>query len=169
LNENQCGFRKGYSTLDCIYSIHAFFEIIKKKKKKMYCAFVDFEKAFDNIWRVALWYKLLLNKINGKMYNFIVNMYNSIKSCIVYNDNKSDFFSSEVGVRQGENLSPFLFAVFLNDLEQFMEDKNITGLESISIQEVYTFCSSTRGKNHNFCFVNVYFKFPQFTVFIKII
>jgi hypothetical protein len=44
-------------------------------------------------------------------------MYNSIKSCIVYNDNKSDFFSSEVGVRQGENLSPFLFAVFLNDFE----------------------------------------------------
>ena len=36
----------------------------------MYCAFVDFEKAFDNIWRVALWYKLLLNNINGKMYNF---------------------------------------------------------------------------------------------------
>jgi hypothetical protein len=29
-------------------------------------------------------------------------------------------------------LSPFLFAVFSNDLEQFMEDKNITGLESIS-------------------------------------
>ena len=78
----------------------------------MYCAFVDFEKAFDNTWRVALWYKLLLNKINGKMYNLIVYMYNSIKSCIVYNDNMSDFFPSEVDVRQGENLFPFLFAVF---------------------------------------------------------
>jgi hypothetical protein len=110
----------------------------------MYCTFVDFEKAFDKVWRVALWYKLLLNKINGKMYNFIVNMNNSIKSCIVYNDNKSDFFSSEVGVRKGEHLSPFLFAVFLNDLEQFMEDKNITGLESISSElepqlEIYIF------------------------------
>ena len=31
LNENQCGFRKGYSTLDCIYSIHAFLEIMKTK------------------------------------------------------------------------------------------------------------------------------------------
>jgi hypothetical protein len=31
-----------------------------------------------------------------------------------------------------KNVSPFLFAVFLNDLEQFMEDKNITGIESIS-------------------------------------
>ena len=99
----------------------------------MYCAFgVDFEKAFDNVWRVALWYKLLLNKINGKMYNLIVNMHNSIKSCIGYNDNKSDFFSSEVDVRQGENLQAFLFAVFLNDIEQFMEDKNMTGLESMS-------------------------------------
>jgi hypothetical protein len=41
------------------------------------------------------------------MYDLIVNMYNSIKSCIGYNDNKSDFFSSEVGVRQGENLQAF--------------------------------------------------------------
>ena len=59
-------------------------------------------------------------------------MLNSIKSCIVYNDNKSDFFSSEVGVKQSENLVTFLFAVFLNNLEQFMEEKNITGLKSIS-------------------------------------
>ena len=66
------------------------------------------------------------------MYNLIVNMHNSIKSCIGYNDNKSDFFSSEVDVRQGENLQAFLFAVFLNDIEQFMEDKNMTGLESMS-------------------------------------
>jgi hypothetical protein len=48
-----------------------------------------------------------------------------VKWSIVYNDNKSDFFSSEVGFRQSENVYTFLFAVFLNDLEQFMEDNNI--------------------------------------------
>jgi hypothetical protein len=49
------------------------FRNFKSKKKKLFCAFVDFEKAFDTVWRVALWYKLLLNNINGKMYNVILN------------------------------------------------------------------------------------------------
>ena len=33
----------------------------------------------------ALWDKLLLNNINGKMYCLILNMYDNIKSCVVYN------------------------------------------------------------------------------------
>jgi hypothetical protein len=30
------------------------------KNKKLFCAFVDFEKAFDKVWREALWYKLTM-------------------------------------------------------------------------------------------------------------
>jgi hypothetical protein len=32
---------------------------MKKKKKKLYCAFIDFAKAFDTVWRNGLWNKLL--------------------------------------------------------------------------------------------------------------
>jgi hypothetical protein len=104
LEENQFGFRKSYSTTDSIFTLFSFFEILKSKKKKLFCAFVDFEKAFDTVWRVALWYKLLLNNINGKMYNVILNMYNDVKSCINYNNCKSAYFSCDIGVRQGENM-----------------------------------------------------------------
>jgi hypothetical protein len=40
------------------------------------------------------------------MYNIIVNMYSGTKSCISYNDCKSEFFPCNNGVRQGENVSP---------------------------------------------------------------
>ena len=42
INENQCGFRSGYSITDCMFVLHSIFEILKNKKKKLFCAFVDF-------------------------------------------------------------------------------------------------------------------------------
>ena len=134
LKENQFGFRKGYSTIDCIFILHSFFEILSVKKKKMYCAFVDFEKAFDTVWRKALWYKMILSNVNGYMYNIIYNMYQNIKSCVAYNGQISDYFPCEMGVRQGENLSPFLFSIFLNDLEDFLNRENLIGLTCISAE-----------------------------------
>jgi hypothetical protein len=101
--ENQGGFRKGYSTNDNLFILHILIHIMKKKKKKLYCAFIDFAKAFDTVWRNGLWNKLLINQINGKMYNVIFNMYQNIKSRIQYNKETSNYFECNAGVRQGEN------------------------------------------------------------------
>ena len=54
LNENQAGFRRGYSTVDHIFSLNIIVELIKAQKKKLYCAFIDFSQAFDSVWRVGL-------------------------------------------------------------------------------------------------------------------
>ena len=53
----------------------------------------------------------------------------NIKSCVLVNGNKTVFFISNVGVRQVENLSPLLFNLFLNDLEDFFKDNNVSGIE----------------------------------------
>ena len=45
-------------------------------------------------------------------------MYENIKSCVSLGGELSDYFVSLRGVRQGENLSPILFALFINDLEE---------------------------------------------------
>jgi len=58
----------------------------------MFCVFIDFEKAFDTLWREGLWCKFLMTHINGKMSNVIVNMYHNVKSRIMYNNEYSDFF-----------------------------------------------------------------------------
>ena len=117
LKEIQAGFRKGYSTLDHIFVLKNLIDIFKSKNKKLFCCYVDYTKAFDSIWREALWHKLINCGIQGKILNVIKSMYAQIKSCVFLNGEKSDFFISARGVRQGENLSPLLFSLFVNDIE----------------------------------------------------
>ena len=120
---------KKCSCTDHIFTLHSLFEIIRKRKKKLFVAFIDFSQAFDKVWRKGLWYKLLQNNINGKFFNVVTNMYNNIKSCIKLDGHFSPNFVSEMGVRQGENLSPVLFSLFLNDLETHMRSNGAVGVE----------------------------------------
>ena len=128
MNENQAGFRANYSTTDHIFALHALIEILKARKTKLFCSFIDFRKAFDSVWRVGLWQKLLQCGINGKLMQVIHNMYKNIKSCVKFANQTSDCFEIYNGVRQGENLSPVLFCMFLNDLNEFLEDHGCSGL-----------------------------------------
>ena len=99
------------------------------KSKKMYCAFIDYEKAFPSVWRTGLWLKLLGYGVDGKFFRVVYNMYKDIKSCVCVNNEYSDYFVSYSGVRQGENLSPLLFAMFVNDLEECIWQKGISPIE----------------------------------------
>ena len=55
-------------------------------------------------------------------------MYKNIKSCVFANGQISSSFPCETGVRQGENLSPVLFSIFLNDLELHLRTNGSTGI-----------------------------------------
>ena len=81
--------------------------------------------------RVSLWNKLISTGVNGKLLVVIHNMYKSAKSCVKVEDKISDYFSCNVGVRQGENLSPLLFSIFLNDFE-FSVSRKYIGLSFLS-------------------------------------
>ena len=130
LHQNQAGLRSGYSCQDHIFTLYSIIDILKKKKKKkIFCAYIDFSAAFDKVHRASLWQKILENNINGKIFNVIYNMYCSIKSCVSLCGSFSSFFSCENGVRQGENLSPVLFALSLNDMQTYIESRGVHGIE----------------------------------------
>ena len=55
-----------------IFVLHALTEIAKPQKKELCCSFIDLRKAFDSVWRVALWKKLLASSIYGKCFQNIL-------------------------------------------------------------------------------------------------
>ena len=128
LGNEQAGFREGYSTTDHIFTLHTVIDLYINKKKRIYCAFIDYKKAFDFIDRTILWQKLIKYKINGRLFRVLYNIYKEAKSCVKLDNILSDFFSCNIGVRQGENLSPLLFALFLNDFNTCIS-KNFNGLQ----------------------------------------
>ena len=62
--------------------------------------------------------KLIKIGLRGNILNIIKEMYKGIKSKVKYSNRFSNEFYCDLGVRQGECLSPFLFSMFLNDIEE---------------------------------------------------
>ena len=74
---------------------------------------------------------MLASGISGKLFHVIRNMYEKGKSCVALTtEAQSYFFTCNIGVQQGENLSPLLFSIYLHDLKSFILRK-YTGLKDI--------------------------------------
>ena len=131
IGEEQAGFRAGYSTMDHVFVLNSIIDIYLQKRKRVYCAFIDYKKAFDQVDRSSLWSKLISHGINGKLMSVIFNLYHHAKSCVRANGKMTDYFTCNVGVRQGENLSSLLFAIYLNDFESYVS-KHYKGLDTLS-------------------------------------
>ncbi|MCG8034648.1 MAG: endonuclease/exonuclease/phosphatase family protein, partial [Candidatus Thiodiazotropha taylori] len=130
LIEAQAGFRANMSTIDNIFVLHGLISHILNHGQKLYCAFIDFTKAFDYVVRENLWYKLIKFGLRGKILNIIKSMYTSVKSRVKYCNKLGNEFYCKLGVRQGECLSPLLFSMFLNDIEEHLV---LSGLEGIDV------------------------------------
>ena len=111
-----------------MFIIKNLIDIARANKTKLHCCFVDFKQAFDTVWRPGLWQKLLQYNINGKCFNVIRRLYANIKSKVMTDNDSSAYFPCMNGVRQGENLSPVLFSIYLNDLNQFLMSRSVNGL-----------------------------------------
>ena len=61
----------------------------------------------------------------------IFNLYKNTKACVKFNNKISQSFDCNIGVRQGDNLSPLLFALFINDFEKFLSEK-YNGLRTLN-------------------------------------
>ena len=71
LLDNQAGFRKNMSTADQVFVLQNLIDVFLKKGKKLFVAWVDYEKAFDKVWRQGLFHKMLKEGISSKIVDIV--------------------------------------------------------------------------------------------------
>ena len=125
IGPEQIGFCKGKRTSDHMFVLKTLIDkYTKQGKKQLYTCFIDFKKAFDKVWHLALFYKLRKLGISDLFYNVIKDMYKNTSLCVkTDNYTLTENFPSDIGVRQGDNLSPTLFKLFIYDLPKIFDTK----------------------------------------------
>ena len=99
-------------------------KITKLDTSKLYTCFVDFRKAFDTMNDQALFQKVSNLGITGHFLQVIKDMYHKTSLVFKVGNQLSRPFTSNRGVRQGDNLSPNLFKMFINDLPKIFDHNN---------------------------------------------
>ena len=110
------GFMPSKGITDAIFLVRHVQERFMSKKKPLYFAFVDLEKAFDRVPRAVLEWSLRALVVDDWLIKVIMAMYKNTKSLVSVNGVLGDEFDVKVGVHQGSVLSPILFVIVLEAL-----------------------------------------------------
>ncbi len=123
VSEEQGGFRKRRGCIDQIFAIKRLVEEYLGRDKKLYAAFMDLEKAYDQVDREALWSVLYIYGVDAQLLKGIQAFYREANACMRVGGEFSESFAAELGVRQGCVMSPWLFNIFMDGCMREMKSK----------------------------------------------
>ncbi|KAK3570901.1 hypothetical protein QTP86_029372, partial [Hemibagrus guttatus] len=79
---------------------------------------VDLEKAYDRVPREELWYCMRKSGVAEKYVRVVQDMYERSRTVVRCAVGQTEEFKVEVGLHQGSALSPFLFAIVMDQLSE---------------------------------------------------
>lgn len=160
LNEFQAGFRRGYSTVDHIFTLTNIVKLQFNMNQKLFAFFVDLTNAFDKILRNSLFYKLSSQGLSSNIIQVLQGIYEKNLCQVWDGETLSEAFETREGVRQGCLLSPVLFSLFLNDLHDSLPGGiNVAGVNIkvlLYADDLVIISESSDGLQH---MINAFFEY----------
>ena len=82
MEEEQSGFREGRGCADQIFTVRCLSKKYLEKYKDVYVAFMDLEKAYDRVYRDALWQLLSVCGVGGGLLAAIKVFCKESEACV---------------------------------------------------------------------------------------
>jgi hypothetical protein len=106
----------GRSTIEAIFLIRQLMERCREQKKDLHMIFIDLKKANDKVPRNVIWWALHKHIVSLKYITLIKDMYDNIVISVQTSDGDTNDFSINIGLHQESALSPYLFALVMDDV-----------------------------------------------------
>ena len=114
MRAKQAGFRRGRGTTEQIFILRNIVELSIEWNATTYVNFIDFEKAFDSVHQDSLWKIMKYYGIPAKIINMVKLFYKKSECTVLDNGKESAWFQVKTGVKQGCNMSEFLFLLVID-------------------------------------------------------
>jgi hypothetical protein len=102
--------------METIFLIRQLMEICREQKKDLHMIFIDLEKVYDKVTRNVIWWDLQKYKVSSKYITIFKDMHDNVMKSIRISDGDTNDFSINIGLHQGSALSPYLFALVMDEV-----------------------------------------------------
>jgi len=118
LNKFQAGFRQRRSTIDQIIRLADDAHKAVNNKQYTLAVMLDLEKAFDLVWHRGLIFKMRKMGLNGNILNFVTDFLSNRSIRVRVGAAVSNSYELQNGTPQGSVISPLLFLLMVDDIEE---------------------------------------------------
>jgi exonuclease III len=122
---NQFGFVKDGGCNKAIFALTSVVDYFRDRHSNVFVAALDATKAFDRVNHFSLMSCLLERGLSVKLVNVLYYWYRTMKACVSWNGNRSDFFVVQSGVPQGSVLGPTFFNLIIDKLLERVESSKL--------------------------------------------
>jgi endonuclease/exonuclease/phosphatase family metal-dependent hydrolase len=116
IGDYQAGFRANRSTIDHIHTLRQIMEKSHEYKIELNELFIDFRQAFDTVQRNGMIETLKLMEIPNKLVRLIKMTMENTRATVETEHGRTEKFSINTGLRQGDALSTLLFNLVLEGI-----------------------------------------------------
>ena len=121
--DNQFGYKPKTSTDMCIFS--ETINYYRTRNTSVFACYLDVKSAFDKILHWKMFGKLLARGVPKSILSLLIFWYTNQRTCVGWGGQVSRTFYMTNGIKQGSLISPYIFNLYVESLNEALNDSGI--------------------------------------------